>query len=887
MHTSKTIPLTIVLALIMTVSPRADVLNQQNQPATPASPESNDTNSQQLPSVNQPADSPAARPSSPNIVRAGQPRQKIQREKNYVPGRLIIKFKNRGSNRLTGNAQTLVNAKRPLQAATADRSPSLDRLIQRHRVSRARQLFLNPETRPGLRAKLAQRIRRRQERMRRRGLQAESAEQLLDKLENVYVFEVPEDTDIESLAADFRQDPHVEYAHPDYIAQATYYPNDWLYYLMWNLDKIQATGPGLTSLDLNQGEGIVAGVVDTGLDYTHPDIIGNVWENTVEAQGSPGVDDDGNGFIDDIRGWDFTTCASWGLVFCDVPKSRDNDPMDGDGHGTHTSGTIAAVGGNSDGIIGLAPQAKIMPLKALNDEGEGSFSDLADAIIYGASFDEVKVLNNSWGCSDPCPSAPEVEAAVMIAYNAGVIVVFAAGNEIDDVANYSPQNMNETIAVSASTETDQLAGFSNFGNLIDVAAPGVNIPSTHSGHWYSSMMGTSMAAPHVSGLAALIISYHQDIALDYELVRKIIRHTADDIGPPGFDTSFGYGRINALEALTLGRLKPVMDPVSAQSVSPFQTLNIPINADDPDHDPADLALSASMTNGNPVSVIGAAFTDNGDGTGAFAWMPDGTHAGQDYYLIFRVTDPDGFYTTQTVQITVQGTLIDSHIYTNTTWDLPNSPYIITIAVGVDNGATLTIQPGVEVFFNDNTGITVGGVAGGNLIAQGTPGQPITFKSGVAPEVGRWEQIYLQGGGSSIEYVDVRHSKFGIFQDGVSYGISHSHFESNVWAMVFANGVSPDVSDNVIQSNIHGCLILSGGEQYVSQPVLRNNLFSAELGFKVYSLATTPDDLSEYVIDAEGNDWELTDPAAIAAKIFDGNDSGNEFAPVVDFEPFLP
>ena len=224
-----------------------------------------------------------------------------------------------------------------------------------------------------------------------------------------------------------------------------------------------------------------------------------------------GVDDDGNGYVDDVHGWNFAYGSS--------------NPNDDFGHGTHVSGTIAAVGDNAIGVIGVAPRAKIMPVKALDNSGAAGFSTLAAAVVYAAS-NGADVINNSWGCNGSCPSVPVIEDAVRLAQGLGAVVVVAAGNSTIDVASTSPQNMPESIVVSATEPSDTLTYFSNFG-FVDVAAPGGgttsgataasperNILSLESDSCSSAMCppelvddegrylrqaGTSMAAPHVSG----------------------------------------------------------------------------------------------------------------------------------------------------------------------------------------------------------------------------------------------------------------------------------------------------------------------------------------------------------------------------------------------------
>lgn len=377
--------------------------------------------------------------------------------------------------------------------------------------------------------------------------------------------EVDPATNIEQACREYGNDPQVAYCQPNYRLEAQWIPND-PYYLssnswgqsyddLWGLKKLQTA----EAWDVTKGEGVVVAVVDTGVDYNHIELAANIWTNSVEIPAN-GIDDDHNGYVDDVRGWDFV--------------NNDNDPLDGHGHGTHVSGTIAAVGNNELGIIGVAPSARIMPLKGLSDTGSGSSSGLATAIKYAAD-NGADVINNSWGCSSACPSNPVAEDAVKYAHDLGAVVVFAAGNSQNDVTLYSPGNQaNDVITVASSTELDTRSYFSNIGSLIDVAAPGGgedggstnrvgrNILSLRAGATdmyadglctvgtnYYRARGTSMAAPHVAGVAALVLAAHPAFAPDD--VSQVLRGSADDIESAGFDLLSGAGQVNAQRAVSI------------------------------------------------------------------------------------------------------------------------------------------------------------------------------------------------------------------------------------------------------------------------------------------------------------------------------------------------
>ena len=374
------------------------------------------------------------------------------------------------------------------------------------------------------------------------------------EISRTYILEV-DSTDkgaIDKLLRDLKADPDVEFAERDHIVSVRQAPNDPYFFSsgtwgqpyddLWGIKKIGAPAAWSTST----GAGVTVAVVDTGLDFTHPDIVANVWSNTREIAGN-GVDDDGNGYVDDTHGWDFI-----GSTYTNPIQS--NDPVDHFGHGTHVAGTIAATGNNGIGVIGVAWQAQVMAVKGLDDQGFGLDSTLGPAIFYAAN-NGADVISNSWAGGGTSQTIAE---AVDYACNLGVVVVAAAGNNSDDAMNYYPANLPEVITVAASDPFDSIAFFSNFGTKIDIAAPGVDILSLRAAgtsmgspvdDFYTRADGTSMATPHVSGLAALILSQHPEYI--NEDVRQAVRASASDLGDAGFDQTFGYGRIDAAGALAL------------------------------------------------------------------------------------------------------------------------------------------------------------------------------------------------------------------------------------------------------------------------------------------------------------------------------------------------
>lgn len=242
---------------------------------------------------------------------------------------------------------------------------------------------------------------------------------------------------------------------------------------------------------------IIVAVVDTGIDYEHPDLVNNIWVNQAEKDGLPGVDDDGNGYVDDVYGWDF---------YGRRPNGKDDN-----GHGTHCAGIIGAEK-NGIGVRGISPRVKLMPLKFLNAAGSGDTRSAVEAIRYAVKMG-AKIISNSWGGTG---YSQLLDQAVQDARAAGVLVVAAAGNEENnnDDNPYYPANISGVIAVGSSTDRDQISSFSNFGrSSVAVIAPGSNIFSTHLKKGYKSLSGTSMATPQVAGALALALSVKKDLSV--------------------------------------------------------------------------------------------------------------------------------------------------------------------------------------------------------------------------------------------------------------------------------------------------------------------------------------------------------------------------------------
>ncbi len=328
-----------------------------------------------------------------------------------------------------------------------------------------------------------------------------------------------------------RQRPDVRYAEPNYVVEAGLTPNDPDYSdvnLVYAPQVINAENAwNVTTGDPN----LIVAVLDTGISQTHPEFSGRL-----------------------VFPYDFV--------------NNDSDPADDEGHGTHVAGIIAAAMNNNQGNTGISPSVKIMPLKVLDQTGYGSWVKVADGLIY-ATDHGAKVVNMSLGSTG---TSYLMTDAVSYAYGHGVVMVASSGNNGMN-QNFYPAYYNEVIAVGATDYYDTWWTLSNYGSYIEVTAPGDTVWSTwwrsYDPNTYQYLSGTSMAAPHVAGLAALIISAHPTFSVDD--VRAIIRQTAVDKGAAGFDIYYGHGRIDAGAALAAAAVWTPYTPTPTVTPTPLFT----------------------------------------------------------------------------------------------------------------------------------------------------------------------------------------------------------------------------------------------------------------------------------------------------------------------------
>lgn len=335
------------------------------------------------------------------------------------------------------------------------------------------------------------------------------------------LFEYDEAIDIQDAMEVFLEDDFVEYAEPDYMYHAAI-QNDPRFLEQWALENVGQTG-GTVDADINAtsmwniedgDHNVVIGVIDTGIDYTHADLLPNLWNNVLEIPGN-GIDEDLNGYIDDKIGINAVL--------------NNGNPLDDNAHGTHVSGTIGADGNNALGVVGIAQNVQIASCKFLGSSGSGSTSDAIQCLEYFANLKtrplnpvNIVATNNSWGSPS---NSTALRDAIRAHQNLGILFVAAAGNDSvnNDLVPQYPANYDlaNVISVAATDHNDRLASFSNYGRrTVHVSAPGVRILSTVLNQSYALFSGTSMATPHVTGLIAIIKSNFP--SLEYRQIKNLV-----------------------------------------------------------------------------------------------------------------------------------------------------------------------------------------------------------------------------------------------------------------------------------------------------------------------------------------------------------------------------
>ena len=627
---------------------------------------------------------------------------------------------------------------------------------------------------------------------------------------------------VEHAVAVLAADPAVEYAEPDYIARAARTPNDPEYAAQWALPKINAPA----AWDVTTGAAdVVIAIIDSGVDTAHPDFAGSLWQNDDPANGA---DDDHNGQVDDTNGWNVL--------------NGNGNLADPSGHGTQVGGVAGATTDNGAGVAGLCWSCKLMFVNAMQASGVANYSDIAAAVQYAAS-NGAHVINLSLGgYADSAMLRDAIREAATTA-----VIVAGAGND-DSSTPFYPAAYPEVLAVAATDPADQKAIFSNYGAWVDVSAPGKDIRTTTvSG--YATDSGTSLASPFVAALAGLIKSQHPTWTA--EQVKWQVLNTAVDIDAlnPTHAGQLGEGRIDAGAALATSPQPRAtvesyaIDGHANARPAPGQAFQLVLNV-------RNLwllgqNLQGALTSSDPyVSITDAsgAFGDIAPGQpGSNSGDPFGVtvSGGAPYNHALQFTlnlSGAGGYSLAvpfTIQVRSSTETLGNTIYSvDTTWTSDKS-YVLAGAVIVNQGVTLTIQPGTVIKANPGKFIRVDGT----LIARGTAEQPIIFTTNSITNA-TWSGLrfadtavdasYDAAGnyvaGSVLQFVEVSYADVAASLSTQSPYIADSTFSNNVTSIQVGNnnnGGAPHIERNSFTGGnaMYGAIALSGG-----QPLIQQNSF---------------------------------------------------------------
>jgi len=444
---------------------------------------------------------------------------------------------------------------------------------------------------------------------------------------------IPKTKTVSEMVELFKRNPDVEYAEPNYIAHAFLVPNDQYYHYQWHLNNPVHGGINMEEAwNLTTGDpSVVVAVIDTGVAYE--DYTRTVSGGTIHYYRAPDL-----AYTHFVPGYNFVNNSS--------------HPNDDNGHGTHVTGTIAQSTDNDIGTAGVAFNCSIMPVKVLNSYGSGSYTAIADGIKWAAD-NGAKVINMSLGGSQPSTT---LQSALEHAYNKGVTIVCAAGNNGQPALSYPAAYDAYCIAVGATRYDETRASYSNYGNSLDLVAPGGDTSvdqngdgygdgvlqqtfgSTYNDWGYWFYQGTSMAAPHVSGVAALVISY--GVASTPDEVRNVLQTTAKKLGPTDFDPQYGWGRVDAYAALNYSAV-PNIPPVAVAGGPYAGKEDVPVT------------FNGSGSYGLDGNTIKAYYWNFGDGKTGTGVNPTHTYtAGGTYTVTLIVNDgrANSAPSTGTVQI---------------------------------------------------------------------------------------------------------------------------------------------------------------------------------------------------------------------------------------------
>ena len=459
-------------------------------------------------------------------------------------------------------------------------------------------------------------------------------------VEGLQLVQLPPGANLQNVIAAYRQNPAVMYAEPDYIVHALALPMDTNFQQQWSLQNSGQLG-GLTGADIHASQAwtqttgssnVVVAVIDTGIDYTHADLAANVWSSTSGYSGT----------IDGVT----INCAAGTHGFNAVTATC--DPMDDNGHGSHVSGIIGAVGNNGIGVVGVNWNVQIMSCKFLDAGGAGPTSDAITCLDFVRAMKDrganVVATNNSWGGFDFSQALAD---AIQAQQKDGILFITAAANDfaINDIVPVYPANYfyPNVISVAATDRFDNLAYFSDFGlHTVDLGAPGQEILSTTPNNTYTVLNGTSMAAPHVVGVAALLAAWNQK--LDWRAIKNLILAGGDTL--PALAETVTGKRLNAYGAMTCSnstvnsRLQPIQDALSGTAGQPIALAVLNINCAQP-AGPVQITITPGGQTINLADDGTGVDQASGDGIYTAQWTPPRTG---NYTLAFPTGNP--------VQVTV-------------------------------------------------------------------------------------------------------------------------------------------------------------------------------------------------------------------------------------------
>ena len=512
----------------------------------------------------------------------------------------------------------------------------------------------------------------------------------------------------------------IEYVEPDYQVSIARTPDDPRFDELWGLNNDGQTG-GTADADIDAVEAwdistgsrdVVVGVIDTGIDYSHSDLASNMWVNSSEIPGD-GIDNDGNGFIDDVHGINAITDSG--------------DPMDDEGHGTHVSGTIGASGGNGIGVVGVNHEVSLVGCKFLDAAGSGSTSDAIKCIDYMVSLKNsgvnLRVLNNSWGGGGYSQALAD---AIASSEAADLLFVAAAGNDTidNDVNPHYPSNYENAsvLSVASTDQTDGISWFSHYGlTSVDMGAPGSAILSTTPGESYASYSGTSMATPHVAGAAALVLSINPELST--QELKDLLMNSGDANAALQGVTVAGT-RLNVNQALidadpTPG-FKISADPLT-QQIEAGQATNYTFTIGSIAEWDEEVTLELSTTLGG--AYLSSLTARPGDEVMLNVETDTNTQWGE-YELTVTATAGD-IVKEQSVKLMVQPVGLNDFTYSsNTSVDIPdNSPVGAVSVINVPDDLTV---------FGTTAGVDISHTYSGDLVVKlvSAQGTQVTLQSNV-------------------------------------------------------------------------------------------------------------------------------------------------------------